>query len=490
MKNGIKYLMGELIVFIALEYFVNDRQIILMASLVTLLVLLVIEICLYVAQYINNKRIAESTQKAEEGKAEKLEKVEEVTQPVDPKVDMKKVLHKDITVEITRLKEEFNKKADKIIADYMNNAVTGVVSENENFTEKDMVNSVNSAVNNTYKDISTHVRNKIMESNEDLISTIEDKMKNYVSMTGDSDDAVSNLEVNEMIDESKSLYDRELNHLLTRQEESIKRQIDVTINTQLHQVRNEMKKNNIDYGFLEKVLKKNTRDIMEDYSKKNEAQIHRILTNISDDFGQLHEDINYDKINEDIQKDLEVFKEKYINSVQKNIDYTLVIVKKLSEMGVIDFKMVRRKEIKMLFERSMVAATKEIDIITPSMNNHVMFKEGLYDKMKDALRRGVKLNIIYGVEDKKELESIQKNSQKIATSLSEDFKDFGENFTIKNKYVPETMLICDDKYAVLGNFNYLSYEGKVKNINDNSCEMAALVTNEKFVNKIKGIKFK
>ena len=50
-------------------------------------------------------------------------------------------------------------------------------------------------------------------------------------------------------------------------------------------------------------------------------------------------------------------------------------------------------------------------------------------------------------------------------------------------------LICDNKFAILGNFKYLSYEGKINNILDSNDEMAAIVTEEKFIDKLRKDKF-
>lgn len=486
-KKSLKFLIIELLCIIGLAFFINNTQFFIEVLLIILAILLLLQLYYLVEERLSKKNkdlvkedvttIIETAVDTEEDKK------------YDEKTSMKKELRKDITSEIIKIKQEFQDQSNEIINNYMSNAVQGMVVENNRFTQSEMVNRVNDAVESTYKDLYTHVRNKISQSNEQLVNGIEYKVKDYVSENHEADDLVIDLEINELIDESKKLYDREINYLLKRQQTVVKQEIDGAINKQLQEVRNNIKNNNIDFQSLEKLIKKNTNEVMEEYNKKNETQINKILSNISEEFGELQNNVNYEKVNENLKKDLDELKENYMNSVQKNIDHTLDIVKELSQLGISDFKMIRRAEIKDMFKKALKSCEKEMDIISPSINNHVMFKEGVYDNIKNALKKGVKVKIVYGTEEKKELESIKKTSDKIANNLLEDFQGYKEMFFIKNKIYPGTILICDNKFAILGNFKYLSYEGKINNILDSNDEMAAIVTEEKFIEKLRKDKF-
>lgn len=98
-------------------------------------------------------------------------------------------------------------------------------------------------------------------------------------------------------------------------------------------------------------------------------------------------------------------------------------------------------------------AVSNIYIVSPWVRNKVLEKYKEY--MESALKNGVNVYINYGISGKGK-EDIDKEAQKYFNELKKKYKNL---HIYGNSNTHAKTLICDDKWAVAGSFNWLSYDG-------------------------------
>lgn len=112
------------------------------------------------------------------------------------------------------------------------------------------------------------------------------------------------------------------------------------------------------------------------------------------------------------------------------------------------------KELKPIFLNTFLVAEKEIDIICPWINGLVV-NEKLINLLKQALSRGVRIKITYGIGNDGD-DARQKTSEKTVDMLKKRFSWSPLLFFNKgNTHIK--CLICDDKYMMCGSYNFLSF---------------------------------
>ena len=111
-------------------------------------------------------------------------------------------------------------------------------------------------------------------------------------------------------------------------------------------------------------------------------------------------------------------------------------------------------ELKPVFLNTFAIAEKEIDLICPWINRHVV-NEKFISLLHEAISRGVKIKIKYGIgTDSSDVR--QKTSEDTVEMLKSRFS--GTNlleFKKGNTHIK--YLICDDKYMMCGSYNFLSF---------------------------------
>lgn len=120
----------------------------------------------------------------------------------------------------------------------------------------------------------------------------------------------------------------------------------------------------------------------------------------------------------------------------------------------------KNEQIREVFLKTFDVANNEIDIISPWMNFYAVDEE-LIEKMETALKKGVKIKVIYGLKDNNE--SFEKNrsyrSDQVAEHLMSRFSQYGSLFQIHRDNIHYKLVLCDELYKLEGGFNYLSFEG-------------------------------
>lgn len=111
-------------------------------------------------------------------------------------------------------------------------------------------------------------------------------------------------------------------------------------------------------------------------------------------------------------------------------------------------------ELKPVFLNTFAIAEKEIDLICPWINRHVV-NEKFVSLLHEAISRGVRIKIIYGIGTDSS-DGRQRTSEDTVEMLKSRFS--GTNlleFKKGNTHIK--YLICDDKYMMCGSYNFLSF---------------------------------
>lgn len=131
-------------------------------------------------------------------------------------------------------------------------------------------------------------------------------------------------------------------------------------------------------------------------------------------------------------------------------------------------------QIRNKFIETFFIAEKEIDIISPWISECVV-DEQFIELMESALRRNVKIKILYGIGGN--LDERNKKSETIASVLINKFQKYGDLFKIKKGNIHYKLLLCDEKFLISGSYNFLSFKGDYEG-NDNRIEGAEYIKNE------------
>ena len=108
-----------------------------------------------------------------------------------------------------------------------------------------------------------------------------------------------------------------------------------------------------------------------------------------------------------------------------------------------------------------------------------------------VLKRNVEVKIVYGIGNissnyvKEDYRN--RRTEEIAQNLKLKFSKNNYLFKIKRKNTHSKILICDNKFAIIGSFNFLSFDGKYKN--DIRDEVSAIVTDYKIIEELRSMEF-
>lgn len=140
-------------------------------------------------------------------------------------------------------------------------------------------------------------------------------------------------------------------------------------------------------------------------------------------------------------------------------------------------KPLHKNEIKKQFFQAIYNdAQEEICIISPWLSSSLrQAGNEITNAMRNALEDGIKIKIICGFDDAtsnikispdikfKSTDKRYNETLKTAKDLNSQFGKYGDNFKIKMDNTHAKLLICDDKYYMIGSYNFLSFFGDYKN---------------------------
>ncbi len=403
-------------------------------------------------------------------------------------------LGKNIKIEIGNhinfLQNQLKKYISNIIRQYIDKVIEEIMRETRGMNEEEIINKLSKVINVTYDDILKEIKNKIGENNKDITLSISKIIKAYMEANKEENLELINEEINKSIDESIQLYNSQIKELVAAQVMVVKNEVDKSMKEQLMKMQEQFKSNNIDIADLELKLKNNTERIMKNYIASNKQQIEGILDNLSKEFMQLKDSFDYSKVTDEVKKTLEYFKEQYIDSLQKNIDETITIVKQLKELScnTNNVEFIKNRDIRLKFEEALKIAESEILIVSPWMNEYVLNKTNVKNLLKKALEKKVKVKIVYGIGNDSNtrlgnIDDRNVNTIKMAQVLEREFEIYRDDFKLKKSNTHSKVLICDNKFALVTSFNLLSFSGEYNK--DSREELAAIITDKDSINKLR-----
>ncbi|MDF2721563.1 MAG: hypothetical protein K0Q59_1238 [Paenibacillus sp.] len=127
-------------------------------------------------------------------------------------------------------------------------------------------------------------------------------------------------------------------------------------------------------------------------------------------------------------------------------------------------RFVYNEEIRRLMIEAIETSKHELNIISAWMNNHVV-DAAMVQRFEAALKRGVTIKILYGIDDHSNGHAKQRQSdrgqrtEKVAEMLREKFQRYGYKFRMKRVNTHMKIMLSDDTFYLIGSYNFLSFSG-------------------------------
>ena len=153
------------------------------------------------------------------------------------------------------------------------------------------------------------------------------------------------------------------------------------------------------------------------------------------------------------------------------------VVNNLSKSMVLN-----KKELMIYFNKAITESEKELDIHSPWLTEKVV-DELFVDKLERLLQKKIFVKISYGIQDDKQTKHKNYSTENVIKKLNNQLKRY-VNFKIEKTNSHGKALLCDDKFAIISSFNWLSYDGASERD-----EMGCLITDIDEINKLRNSVF-
>ncbi len=182
------------------------------------------------------------------------------------------------------------------------------------------------------------------------------------------------------------------------------------------------------------------------------------------------------------EEKLQKLQKEYEETIKKQ-NQTILAMRKEQDAFVAEMekgkrnKMLRNEEINRQLHIAVNNAHREIDIISPWMNDYVM-NYLFVNELKAAIARGVTIKIRYGIGASSTGEKADGRAQRTeetAQKLRKTLSNEKLKMTRGNEH--SKLFICDDEYYVITSFNLLSFDGNYKS-KDQRGEIGEMSTNK------------
>lgn len=174
---------------------------------------------------------------------------------------------------------------------------------------------------------------------------------------------------------------------------------------------------------------------------------------------EYYESISLEKINEPASEDKPIKVKEVVKEMTKHV-------------------FLDKKDMIFKLQTALLRAENELDIQSPWITSRVV-DDLFLDKLGRLLEKGVTVKITYGIADDNNTKSKNISTNALVNILNEHFKKY-KNFKIKKGNSHSKILLCDDSFAIIGSFNWLSYDGK-----SDREESGSLIIDEKEINDMR-----
>ena len=169
----------------------------------------------------------------------------------------------------------------------------------------------------------------------------------------------------------------------------------------------------------------------------------------------------------------------YEENAEKFQDLTTEKIKKKLIVDLEDGKTIETTDHKKYLKYILANAQKEIYIQSPWIRYEIL---NIYkDEIVEALKRGVKITIKYGLKPKNRFDKagIDNKSKEYLNGLDKEL------FKLKQGNDHSKILICDDEFMIVGSFNWLSFGGEKDSDGDTRGETSTINKNKREIIKTK-----
>ncbi len=136
-----------------------------------------------------------------------------------------------------------------------------------------------------------------------------------------------------------------------------------------------------------------------------------------------------------------------------------------------------------VFEEALKLAEKELIVVSPWIRGYGA--ERLMREIDNLLRKGVNVKVLYYYSRNMSEDEDIENDKRILKILKKKLKN---NLIKVDPGTHEKALICDDKFAVTGSWNWLSVAGYlccIRGLKNCRRELSVKIANKKFINELK-----
>ncbi len=182
--------------------------------------------------------------------------------------------------------------------------------------------------------------------------------------------------------------------------------------------------------------------------KPTQNSVNEVISNIKEDDIKTVEKLT-SKI--DSLNDPDNFVETKNNSLKQEIQKLKQELKQIKYQTIIS-EVIHTYQIREYLLKALTEAKNRLMIISPWIKSNVVNKEFL-STLETTLRRKVKVYIIYGIKG-----SNSQNDDKSIKQLENLQANYKKNFQFnKTENSHRKQIICDDKFAIVTSFNFLSF---------------------------------
>ena len=220
--------------------------------------------------------------------------------------------------------------------------------------------------------------------------------------------------------------------------------------------------------FAESGYKQITEELQRLKYEPSENDMQSVIESLIDRIGQIEKGTNnldgihkqLNQLNDNIRQ-LELRQSKSADMINlKNMMRDFVEKLQKERFDFSNSKTLHNAEVRKKLLEAFSKAENEINIVSPWVNRYAVDKD-LMAGMERALKRNVNIKIAYGIDSGSNHSKDNRNnrSRQVVEELQHYFKKYDLYFKARSVNTHVKLLLCDDKFCMIGSYNLLSFKG-------------------------------
>lgn len=369
------------------------------------------------------------------------------------------------------------KVISKALAKYMEN-----ILGDKNINDDKIVEFISKCISESISEINFNIHEKINNMNYEIKKSIQENLQKYIQNNNELD-----LKLSKYIDEYMKDYIEKMQDLHQVQRNTLEQVISKNISLELDKIKVVLEQNNINLSELETALSNNTKNIIDTYMDKQKRDFNENMEKL---LGEV-EQIKLNSENSNVEEIISKVGENYNSVFQSNVDSLVDRLKYEKLIANSNMKILKNRDIREIFEEAIKKGEKEINIMSPWMNKWVLIDSGIKDLIQKALERKVTVKIVYGIKGNGSSNGDNDRNERskyLAENMKESFRKYGEKFKIIEGNTHSKIVLCDDKFSLIGSYNFLSFEGRYDN-KDTRDETVVYHENKEVIQELRNREF-